>query len=66
MGIWAVPPNRGLPTVEIQTPYYSTWLDNAKARFLLGWRAEHDLKKLIEAAWNYQRAPDDPGRYGIG
>jgi nucleoside-diphosphate-sugar epimerase len=51
---------RGLPAVEIQTPYHSTWLDNAKARFLLGWRAEYDLKKLIEAAWNYQRAPDDP------
>lgn len=51
---------RGLPTVGIQTPYHSTWLDNAKARFLLGWRAEYDLKKLIEAAWNYRRAPDDP------
>ncbi|HMB22805.1 MAG TPA: NAD(P)-dependent oxidoreductase [Anaerolineales bacterium] len=51
---------RGLPTVGIQTSYHSTWLDNAKARFLLGWRAEYDLKKLIESAWNYQRAPDDP------
>jgi nucleoside-diphosphate-sugar epimerase len=51
---------RGLPTVGIQTPYHSTWLDNAKARFLLGWRAEYDLKKLIDAAWNYRRAPDDP------
>jgi UDP-glucose 4-epimerase len=46
--------------VEIRTPYHLTWLDNAKARFLLGWRAEYDLKKLIEAAWNYQRASDDP------
>jgi nucleoside-diphosphate-sugar epimerase len=50
---------RGLPTVEIRTPYHSTWLDNAKARFLLGWRAEYDLKKLIESAWDYQRAPED-------
>jgi len=51
---------RSLPAVEIRTPYHSTWLDNAKAKFLLGWRAEYDLKKLIESAWGYQRAPDDP------
>jgi UDP-glucose 4-epimerase len=51
---------RGLPTVDIVTPYHSTWLDNAKARFLLGWRPEYDLPKLIDAAWTYQRTPDDP------
>lgn len=51
---------RGLPTVEIQTPYYSTWLDNTKAKFLLDWRPEYDLKKMIDSAWDYQRAPDDP------
>jgi nucleoside-diphosphate-sugar epimerase len=51
---------RGLPMVEIRTPYHSTWLDNAKARFLLDWRPGYDLKKMIESAWNYQRAPDDP------
>ncbi len=27
--------SRGLPTVGIRTPYHSTWLDNAKAKFLL-------------------------------
>ena len=52
--------SRGLPTVDIRTPYHSTWLDNAKAKFLLGWRPEYDLKKMIESAWEYQRAPDDP------
>jgi len=51
---------RGLPTVDIPTPFASTWLDNAKARFLLDWRPEYDLKKMIETAWNYQRAADDP------
>jgi nucleoside-diphosphate-sugar epimerase len=51
---------RGLPTVDIRTPYHSIWLDNVKAKFLLGWRPEYDLKKMIEAAWEYQRAPDDP------
>lgn len=50
---------RGLPSVDIPTPFYSTWLDNNKAKFLLGWRPEYDLKRLIDAAWEYQRA-DDP------
>ena len=45
-------------TVEIATPYHSTWLDNAKAKFLLGWRPTYDLKRLIDAAWSYRRAPD--------
>ena len=52
--------SRGLPTVEIRTDYYSTWLDNTKAKFLLGWRPEYDLKKMTDAAWNYQRPEDDP------
>jgi len=52
--------SRGLPTVEIRTPYYSTWLDNSKAKFLLGWRPQYDLKKMTEAAWGYHRAADDP------
>jgi UDP-glucose 4-epimerase len=51
---------RGLPSIEIKTPYYSTWLDNTKAKFLLGWRPEYDLKKMIDAAWEYKRAEDDP------
>lgn len=51
---------RGLPTVEIQTQYHSTWLDNTKAKFLLGWRPEYDLKKMIDAAFDYVRAEEDP------
>jgi len=50
----------GLPTVEIKTEYHSTWLDNSKAKFLLGWRPEYDLKKMIDSAWDYVRALDDP------
>jgi nucleoside-diphosphate-sugar epimerase len=53
---------RNLSAVEIKTPYYSTWLDNAKAKFLLGWRPRFDLKHLIDEAWNYQRSPADPRR----
>jgi len=51
---------RGLPIVEIKTPYYSTWLDNTKAKFLLGWRPEYDLKKMIDSAFGYVRAQNDP------
>jgi nucleoside-diphosphate-sugar epimerase len=52
--------SRSLPSVEIDTPFYSTWLDNTKAKFLLGWRPEYDLRKMADAAWNYRRAGDDP------
>jgi len=52
--------SRGLPSVEIKTPYHSTWLDNTKAKFLLGWRPEYDMKKLIDSAWDYERTPGDP------
>ena len=51
---------RGMPAVEIKTPYWSTWLDNSKARFLLGWRPRFDLKRLIEEAWSYRRSETDP------
>jgi nucleoside-diphosphate-sugar epimerase len=52
--------SRGLPAVEIPTAYHSTWLDNTKAKFLLGWRPEYDLKKMTDVAWNYHRPEDDP------
>lgn len=51
---------RGLPCVDIIMPYHSTWLDNTKAKFLLGWQPAYDLAKLTDAAWDYQRAADDP------
>src|SRR5574339_569014 len=38
--------SRGFATVGIKTPYHSTWLDNAKAKFLLGWQPQYDLKKI--------------------
>jgi nucleoside-diphosphate-sugar epimerase len=52
--------SRGLPTVGVRTPYHSTWLDNTKAKFLLGWRPRYDLRRMADEAWGYQRAPDDP------
>jgi nucleoside-diphosphate-sugar epimerase len=52
--------SRGLPTVEIKTDYHSTWLDNSKAKFLLGWQPEYDMKKLIDSAWQYVRTGEEP------
>lgn len=51
---------RGLPTVEIKTPYHSTWLDNTKAKFLLDWRPEYNLPRMVDAAFDHMRASDDP------
>ena len=51
---------RGLPSVDVCTPFHSTWLDNAKARFLLGWRPKYDLKRLIDESSDYVRPADDP------
>jgi UDP-glucose 4-epimerase len=52
--------SRGLPTVEIKTAYHSIWLDNTKAKLMLGWRPEYDMKKMIDSAWDYVRAKNDP------
>ncbi|HRW09628.1 MAG TPA: NAD(P)-dependent oxidoreductase [Caldilineaceae bacterium] len=50
----------GFPSVKISTPYHSTWLDNTKAKFLLNWRPEYNLQRMVDSAWSYQRAADDP------
>ncbi|HSL29807.1 MAG TPA: NAD(P)-dependent oxidoreductase [Anaerolineales bacterium] len=51
---------RGVPTVEIETAYHSTWLDNTKAKLLLGWRPDYDMRKLVDSAFDYARADGDP------
>lgn len=51
---------RGLGSIDIPSQYHSTWMDNSKARFELGWEPAYDLDRLIEAAWTYERSPDDP------
>ena len=51
---------RGFPSVKVTTEFHSTWLDNAKARFLLSWKPVYDTKKLIDAAYDYQRPVSDP------
>lgn len=53
---------RGLPSVRVRGPYVSNWMDNSRAKAELGWRPSYDLPRLVEAAWTYERAPDDPRR----
>lgn len=52
--------SRGLPSVNVPTPYHSTWLDNTQAKFQLGWRPKVDLKTMTDLAWDYQRPADEP------
>ncbi len=52
--------SRGYEPVAVQGPFHSNWLDNSKARHLLGWAPETDLEALIERAWTYRRAENDP------
>jgi UDP-glucose 4-epimerase len=52
--------SRGMPTVGIPTTFHSTWLDNTKAKFLLGWRPRYDLERMVDEAWSYRRDQDEP------
>jgi UDP-glucose 4-epimerase len=52
--------SRGNRSVEIKTPYWSTWLDNTKAKFLLGWRPAYNLQRLVDEAWSFKRSDSDP------
>ena len=51
---------RDLDSIDIPSQFHSTWLDNSRAKFELGWRPEYDLARLVDGAFDYQRAPDDP------
>jgi nucleoside-diphosphate-sugar epimerase len=53
---------RGLPLVPLKDRFHSTWLDNAKAKFLLGWRPAYDMPRMVDAAWDYARREDEPRR----
>jgi nucleoside-diphosphate-sugar epimerase len=51
---------RGLDSIEVPSRFHSNWMDNSKAKYLLGWQPEYDLEKLVDSAWEYERAGDDP------
>ena len=50
---------RGMRPVQIETPFYSNLLDNAKARLRLGWVPKVDLVALIDRSFTYERAAGD-------
>jgi UDP-glucose 4-epimerase len=50
---------RGLDSLDIFSKYQSSWMDNSRAKFDLGWRPQYDLARLIDAAWAYQRDSAD-------
>lgn len=51
---------RGFNLAKIPLEFHSTWMDNSRAKFLLDWRPAYNLEKLVDAAFDYQRDPDDP------
>jgi nucleoside-diphosphate-sugar epimerase len=51
---------RGYDLIRIPTEFHSTWLDNSKAKFLLNWRPTYDLRRLIDASFDYNRSANDP------
>lgn len=50
---------KGLGSVDILTPYHSTWLENSKAKQTLGWQPKVSLANLIDSAFEFQRAPGE-------
>ncbi len=51
---------RGLDSIDVASDYHSTWLDNSKAKHLLDWQPRYDLARLVDEAYGYERAADDP------
>jgi UDP-glucose 4-epimerase len=51
---------RGLDSIDIPSRFHSNWMDNSKAKYLLGWEPDYDLAKLIDSAWTYERSKNDP------
>ena len=51
---------RGLDSIDIASHYHSNWMDNSKAKYLLGWQPNYDLEMLIDSAWTYERSKNDP------
>jgi nucleoside-diphosphate-sugar epimerase len=51
---------RGLDSIEIPSQFHSNWMDNSKAKQLLGWQPEYDLERLVDSAWEYERGANDP------
>ena len=44
-------------SVEVPTPFHSVKIDNGKAKQVLGWHPRFDTRRLIDAAWAFERKP---------
>lgn len=51
---------RGFGSIRIPSAFHSNWLDNTSAKFDLGWRPQVDLAQLIDFAFDFKRANNDP------
>jgi UDP-glucose 4-epimerase len=51
--------SRAMPPARIDTSFHSNTLDSAKARLHLGWSPKVDTIGLVDAAFDYVRAPGD-------
>jgi UDP-glucose 4-epimerase len=51
---------RDLDSIDIPSQYHSNWMDNSKAKYLLGWEPDYDLEMLVDSAWTYERSKNDP------
>ncbi len=56
---------RGLDSIDIPSQFHSNWMDNSKAKYLLGWQPEYDLEMLVDSAWEYERGATIPASSGI-
>jgi len=52
--------SRGISSVPVKGDLFSVWLDNSKAKLVLDFRPQYDLKRLVDSAFDYVRAPEDP------
>jgi UDP-glucose 4-epimerase len=52
--------SRGLDSIQIPSSFHSNWLDNAAAKYDLGWRPSVNLKQLVDRAWDFKRKSSDP------
>jgi UDP-glucose 4-epimerase len=51
---------RDMDSIEIPSHFHSNWMDNSKAKYLLGWQPNYNLEMLIDSAWQYERSKEEP------
>lgn len=52
--------SKNLDSVDIESDFHSNWMDNSKAKHLLGWQPRYDMALIIDEAWAYQRPANEP------